>query len=252
MKLTHIGILSVLSLCCTLSVYSNDISYDYWDIGVSLSDRDSDYLSDDLNFYGDIDVAKNLYKKSLSENQFGIHAWVDVTQSRNLSKDSAYTLTLLQSAVGIGVHYSTELFSTYFRLGTGGSSAKFKTTQQSSSSPIVIGGSGDIFAPPISFFSKDRPRSQTTYTNQEDGTLGKIGIRYRLFERYQIGAALQWSNINSIGTEYSTYIQRDFENSPVNARTTFSPLGVGYLSVKAEATKDKHSSSIGLSLVYSF
>ena len=252
MQVTQIGIFLVVSLCCTLSVYPNDISYTYWDIGVALSDRDSEHLSDDQNIYGDIDFSQTLYQKSLPESQIGVHAWVEVTQSRNLSNDTAYTLTLLQSAAGVGVHYSTDLFSTYFRLGTGGSSAKFKTTQQSSSNPVVTGGGGDIFAPPISIFSKDRPRSQTTHTNQEDGVVGKIGVRWHLFENYQIGAAVQWSDIDSIGTQYSTYIQKNFKNSPVNARTTFSPFGGGYMSVKTEATITEHTNSIGLSLVYSF
>ena len=47
------GLLIVLSLCCTLSVYSAEYSYNYWNIGVSLSDRDSDYLTKDLNFFGE-------------------------------------------------------------------------------------------------------------------------------------------------------------------------------------------------------
>lgn len=252
MKRVHIGLYSAISLCCALSVCPDDISFNYWDVGVSLSDRDSEHLSDDLNFFGDINVSKSLFQRLLRDSRFGVHFWVDVSQSRNLSDDSAYKLTLLQSSMGIGMDYSSEIFSTYFRLGSGGSSAKFKTTRESSFHPIVTGGGGDIFAPPISIFGDDRPRAQTTYTNEENGTVGKIGIRYRLLENYQIGAALQWSNMDSFGTEFSTYIQRDFENSPFNARTTLSPLGGGYMSLKVEAISDNSKSSIGLSLVYSF
>ena len=233
-------------------VHPEDISYNYWDIGLSLSDRDSDYLSDDLNFFGDFNFSKNLYQNSSTDNRWGVHFWVDVSQSKDLSDDSAYTLTLLQSSMGFGAQYSTETFSTYFRIGAGGSSAKFKTTTQSASRPIVTGGSSDIFAPPLSVFDKDRSQTQTTHTNEEDGTVGKIGMRYRLSERYQIGAALQWSNIDSFGTEISTYIQRDFDNTSFNARTTLNPFGGGYMSLKVGATTDDSKSSVGLSLVYSF
>ncbi|MYD45142.1 MAG: hypothetical protein F4W92_02150 [Gammaproteobacteria bacterium] len=90
MIVTNLGIFSVISLCCTLAVHSAaDISYDYWDTGVSLSDQDSEYLSDDLNIFGEINISKNLYRYSSSDNQFGVHFWVDATQSRNLSNDSA-------------------------------------------------------------------------------------------------------------------------------------------------------------------
>lgn len=253
MQLTPLRLFSAATLCCALSVYSQDISYSYWDVGVALSDRDSEYLSDDLNLFGEINISQNLFQHSSPDNKIGIHLWVDISQSRDLSNDSAYELTLLQSVVGIGLHYSTNTFSTYFRLGTGGSSAEFKTTSNRSSNPIVVTGSGgDIFAPPISIFNQDRPRVQTTYTNEEDGQVGKIGIRYRLFERFEIGAALQWSDMDSMGTEISTYVQRDFENSPFNTRSTLSPFGGGYLSLKAEATADDNKSSIGFSLVYSF
>ncbi|MYF37159.1 MAG: hypothetical protein F4219_00095 [Gammaproteobacteria bacterium] len=252
MKTFYVGLISVIALWLTSVVHPDDISYNYWDIGLSLSDRDSDYLSDDLNFFGDFNFSKNLYQNSSTDNRWGVHFWVDVSQSRDLSDDSAYTLTLLQSSMGFGAHYSTETFSTYLRLGAGGSSAKFKTTTQSSSRPIVTGGSSDIFLPPISIFDKDRPQSQTTYTNEEDGTLGKIGIRYRLSERYQTGAAVQWSNIDSFGTEISIYVQKDFENSSFNARTTLSPPGGGYMSLKVETTIDDSERSVGLSLVYSF
>lgn len=251
MKSFRFGLLSAIALWITSVVHPDDISYNYWDIGLSLSDRDSEYLSDDLNFFGDFNFSKSLYQNSSTDNSWGVHVWVDVSQSRDLSDDSAYKLTLLQSSMGFGVQYSTNTFSTYFRLGTGGSSAKFKTTTRSSSRPIVTGGSSDIFAPPISIFNKDRPQSQTTYTNEEDGTVGKIGVRYLLSERYQMGAALEWSNIDSFGNEISTYIQRNFENSAFNARTTLNPLG-GYMSLKLEAKADDRKSSVGISLVYSF
>ena len=127
MRLARIGIYSAISLCFTLAVHPVDyFSYNYWDMGISLSDQDSTYLSEDLNFFGDINASKNLYRNSSLGNQFGIHFWVDFTQSRNLSDDSAYTLTLLQTVAGLGLHYSTENFSTYFRLGTGGRYAQFK------------------------------------------------------------------------------------------------------------------------------
>lgn len=254
MKLARLGLYSIISLCCAGSGYSDDISYNYWDVGLALSDQDSEFLSDDLNVFGEINISQNLFQHSTPDNTLGVHLWIDVSQSRDLSNDAAYELTLLQSVVGVGLHYSTDSFSTYFRLGTGGSSAKFKTTSNSSSSsnPIVIGGGGDIFTPPRSIFDEDRPRPQTTQTNEDDGLVGKTGIRYRLFERVQIGAALQWSDMDSMGTEFSTYVQRDFENFPASARTTLNPFGGGYLSLKAEATTDKNKSSIGLSLVYSF
>lgn len=253
MKFTHLGIYVAISVCCTLAVPStDDISYNYWDMGVVLSDQDSKYLSDDLNLFGDINASKNLYQTSSQDNQFGVHFWVDFTQSRNLSDDAAYKLTLIQTVAGLGLHYSTESFSTYFRIGTGGASAKFKTTSRKSSSPVVIGGGGDIFAPPPLIFDTDRPQSQTTHTNKENGTVGKIGIRYRLLDQYQFGAAVQWSNIDSFGTEFSTYIQRDFENPPFSTNTSFGPFGNQDISLKLEATTDSSKSSVGFSLVVSF
>lgn len=185
-------------------------------MGVSLSDQDSVYLSDDVNFFGDINVSKNLYRNSSQNNQFGVHFWADFTQSRDLSNDSAYKLTLLRTFAGLGVHYSTEKFSTYFRLGTGSSATKFKTTSTRPSRPIVIGGGGaDIFAPPISIFDSNRPPSQTTYTNEEKGTVGKIGIRYRMSEQYQFGASVQRADMDSCRTEISAYIQRDLRILPL-------------------------------------
>lgn len=254
MKLVHFSWCSVISLCFTFAGHpADEISYNYWDMGVSLSDQDSEYLSDDVNFFGDINVSKNLYRNWSQDNQFGVHFWADFTQSRDLSDDSSYKLTLLRTFAGLGVHYSTEKFSIYFRLGQGNSAAKFKTTSKRPSSPIVIGGgSADIFAPPISIFDSNRPPSQTTYTNKESGTAGKIGIRYRLAEQHQIGASVQRADMDSCRTELSAYIQRDFENAPFNANTTFSRLGGGVMSLKVEATTDNTKSSVGLSLVYSF
>ena len=254
MKLVHLSMYSALLMCCTHAVHpADDISYNYWDMGISLSDQDSEYLSGDLNFFGDINIAKNLYRNSSPDNQFGVHFWVDFTQSRNLSDDSAYTLALLQTVAGLGLHYSTETFSLYLRLGRGNSSAEFKTTSSRSSSPSVIGeDSGDIFAPPLSIFDSNRPQSRTTHTNDENGSVGKIGIRYRLFENYEIGAALQWAKMNSLGTEFSTYVQRNFENPPLRGKTTYSPLGGGVMSLKFEAKTGNRKSSIGLSLVFSF
>ena len=66
---------------------------------------------------------------------------------------------------------------------------------------MVIGGGGDIFAPPPAIFDPNRPQFQTSYTNVENGRVGKIGIRYRLSQKYELGAAMQWSNIDSFGTE---------------------------------------------------
>ena len=254
MTLAHFGWCTLISTCFTLGVHpADDISYDYWDMGVSLSDQDSKYLSNDLNFFGDINVSKSVYRNSSQDKQFGVHFWADFTQSRDLSDDSAYKLSLLRTFAGLGLHYSTETISTYFRLGKGSSAAKFKTTSTRPSRPVVIGGGGgDIFAPPISIFDSNRPPSQTTYTNEENGTVGKIGIRYRLSEQYQIGASVQRTDMDSCRTELSAYIQRDFENSPFNANTTFSPLGGGVMSLKVEATTDNTKSSVGLSLVYSF
>lgn len=254
MTLAHLGWCTLISLCFTLGVHpADDISYDYWDMGVSLSDQDSEYLSDDVNFFGDINVSKNLYRTSSQDKQFGVHFWADFTQSRDLSDDSAYKLTLLRTIAGLGLHYSTDTFSTYFRIGSGSSVAKFKTTSTRASRPVVIGGGGgDIFVPPISIFDSNRPPSQTTYTNEEKGTVGKIGIRYRMSEQYQIGASVQRTDMDSCRTELSAYIQRDFEKAPFNANTTFSRLGGGVMSLKVEATTDNTKSSVGFSLVYSF
>ncbi|MXW07477.1 MAG: hypothetical protein F4X56_00155 [Gammaproteobacteria bacterium] len=254
MKLGHLSMYSVLLMCGTLAVYpAEDISYNYWDVGISLSDQDSEYLSGDLNFFGDINVAKNLHRNSSQDNQFGVHFWVDFTQSRNLSDDSAYTLALVQTVVGLGLHYSKETFSIYLRLGGGNSSAEFKTTSSRSSSPSVTGGgSGDIFAPPLSIFDSNRPQTRTTHTNDENGSVGKIGIRYSLFENYEIGAALRWAKMNSLGSEFSTYVQRDFESPLFSGNTTLSPRGRGVMSLKFEATTGDRKSSIGLSLVFSY
>ena len=254
MKLAHFGWCSAIFLCCALAVHpATDFSYDYWDMGVALSDQDSDYLSDDLNLFADISVSKSLYRNSSQNNQFGVHLWADFTQSRNLSDDSAYKLTLLRTFAGLGMHYSTETFSTYFRLGIGNSAAKFKTTSTRPSRPIVIGGGGtDIFAPPISIFDSNRPPSQTTYTNDEKGTVGKIGIRYRMTEQYQIGASVHRTDMDSCRTELSAYIQRDFENPPFSTNTSFGPFGNHDMSLKLEATTDNSKSSVGLALVISF
>ena len=249
MGLVRLTLLAVLVVCCASSVLANEITYNYWNIGLSLSDRDSDYLKQDNNLYGKLNMSNNLFQFWQDDRELGVHFWIDVTQSRNISDNSAYSLTLVQSAIGFGAHYSTEFFSTYFRLGKGGSSVRFKSKSTTVPVPVVTVGSGDIFVPPVSIFRSEQ--SQTTYTNREDGTVGKIGIRYRISDKYETGAAVLLSDIDSFGTEFSAYIQRDFEGSPLRRTTSFG-IGNGYLSMRADIAASDVTGSAGLSLVYSF
>ena len=242
MKLAHNGLCIVFTISCALSVYASDITFNYWNVGVALSDKDSEYLTNDLNFFGDVNFSKSLYEISVDDNEVGFHFWVDVSNSRNLSNSSAYKLTLFQSGAGLGLHYSTEWISTYFRLGKGESSARFKPTLDSSFVPILPAGGNDLFAPPISIFDRSGP--QTSHTNREDGDVGEIGIRYRFLEKYEIGAAVLRTTIDSLSTELSVHMQRDFENL----------LGIRWLrranmALRFDATFSKSTKSIGMSLV---
>lgn len=252
LKLTQLVVLMVLAFAAIWSVSASEISYSYWNLGASVSNRDSEYLTRDRNLYLDVNFCRNIYEFSLDENYSGIHFWSDVTQSRDLSDDSSYVLRLLQSSIGLGVHYSTDVFSTYFRLGRGGSAARFKSVSKSStpSATLTGGGGGDIFVPPRVIFSADRPATTTTSTNSESGLLGKLGIRYRASEKYEVGAAVLLSNINSFGTELSAYVQRDFNVG----RSRTSAMGVlqGQMSIRADVAATSNFRSVGFSIASTF
>lgn len=248
LRLLQLSLLTGVALCTTWCVHASDISYNYWNVGASLSNRDSEYLTRDLNLYWDANISKTVHEFLLDEHQSGVHFWIDVTQSRDLSDDSSYELQLLQSAVGFGAHYSKDAFSAYFRLGRGGSAARFKTTSNSSTPPLLSAGGGDIFVPPLAIFSADRPK--TTSTNSEHGAVGKVGIRYRAWEQYEVGVALLRSNLESFGTEISAYVQRDFDGG--NVRTSTIGISRGQMSVRADVVATENSKSVGFSLAYTF
>ena len=251
-KLAQMTLVAALALAASWSVNASDISYNYWNIGASVSNRNSEYLTRDLNLYMDVNFSKNIHEFVLDENYSGIHFWIDVTQSRDLSDHSSYELRLLQSLIGFGAHYSTEAFSTYFRLGRGGSAARFKSASRSSVPGIVFtsGGSSDIFAPPRVIFSGDSPASQTSSTNSESGIAGKLGIRYRASEKYEVGASVLGCNIASIGTELSAYVQRDFNEGRIRASTLGMPPG--QVSIRADFVATPNAKSAGISFAYTF
>lgn len=244
-------LLAIVSVCCVLSVISAEPSYNYFNVGVSLSDNNSEYLTDDLNFYGDVNFCRDLSRILQQIDKWSIHFWVDTNQSRNLSEDPAYEVTLSQSGTGFGIHYIKHSFSVFFRLGTVASHARFKvTSNRASSGPSIPTGSQDIFLPPLPIFSSTS-RPKATYANQESGLVNKIGVRYRTSSKYEIGAAFHVSEMHSFGNELSAYIQRDFENLPLSARSTLGIRG-GYLSMVLDARISEHTKSLGISLAYSF
>ena len=251
-KLAQLALVAVLALAASWSINASDISYSYWNIGASVSNRDSEYLTRDMNLYLDVNFSRNIHEFVLDENYSGIHFWIDVTQSRDLSDHSSYELRLLQSLIGFGAHYSTEAFSTYFRLGRGGSAARFKSVSKSSGPGIVVtgGGSSDIFAPPRVIFSGDGGASQSSSTNSESGLVGKLGIRYRVSQKFEVGAAVLGCNIDSIGTELSVYVQRDFNGGRIRTSTLGMPSG--QMSIRADVVATTNAKSAGISFAYTF
>lgn len=245
----QLALVTAVALCTAWSACANDISYNYWNVGASLSNRDSEYLTRDSNLYLDVNFSKTVHEFLSDEHQSGIHFWIDVTQSKDLSDDSSYELQLFQSAIGLGAHYSRDEYSVYFRLGGGGSGAQFKAVSTGSSVPPLSAASGDIFVPPQAIFSADR--AKTTTTNSEYGAVGKVGIRYKAWEKYEVGASLSHSNLESFGTEVSAYIQRDFTGSGVRTTSTFG-FSMGQLSIRADVVATEALTSAGVSLAYTF
>ena len=238
-------ILSGLLFVITWSVHSDEITYNYWDFGASLANRQSDYVADDITFYGDFNISRNLLTFPFGDYKLGVHVWTDGSLSRNISDTSAYRLSLLQVASGFGADYTTDVVSTYFHVGIAASFARFESRSGRSSIPILPMGSGDIFVPPISIFSQTR--SQVSYTNEEYGNLVKIGIRYRVSDGYEIGAAILQSDMDSFGTELSAYAQRDFG-------ILFQVPGIAFtnMSLKLSTRISDLTKSMGLSLVLSY
>lgn len=242
---------AIVSVCCVLSVLSEEISYNYVNVGVSLSDRNSEYLNDDLNFHADVNFSQERDQILSYFDHWSVHYWIDFTQSRNLSPSSAYELTLKQFAAGFGLHYTKDSFSAYFRLGTEGNQVRFKlTSNRSWSVPILPAESDDIFIPPYSIFSVSNLPG-TTYKNLDFVPVSKIGIRYRTSYKYEVGVAFRLAKLTPFGNELSAYIQRDFENLPISTQTTSGFWG-GYMSMRLDALVSENTRSVGLSIAYSF
>lgn len=238
--------IAIVSACCVSSVISDEISYSYFNVGVSLSDRNSEYLTDDLNL--DVDVNMSLEWDNFllhGVNDWSFHYWLDITRSRNLSDNPAYELSFFQSCTGLGLHYIRDSFSVFFRYGVGSGNSRFDVTaNRSSSFPSLPTGSQDIFLPPPEIFSDD---IGLAYEKRESGSVQKIGVRYRTSYQYQIGAAFHISKMYWYGNELSAYIQRDFENLPINIQATS-----GYISLRLHASLTERTRSLGISIAYSF
>lgn len=240
-KLVRSVLLGAFSLCCPLSVFAGEISYNYSSFGGSFASRQSDHIADDPKWEYELALSLKTFTHSFDENEFGIHFWSNSSWSRNISANSAYTLDLEQITGGIGVYYTFDVLSTFFRIGQGVSFANFKSDFGDASVPLIPTGTDDLFAPPSTIFDQT-----FSATKREDGNLLQIGIRYRVTEGYEIGASILQSNMDSLGTEFSGYIQRDIE-VPVQI-----PIGTTYTSLKLCTTISDAVQAVGLSLVLWF
>lgn len=245
MKLVRSVLLGAFLICCPLSVFADEISYNYWSFGGTLANRQSDYLADDPNFEYELEISWKWYTFSFDDNDLGMHFWSNVSRSRNISANSAYTLNFVQITGGFGVDYTSDVLSTFFRIGQGYSSAAFESQSRSASVPLLPLETDDFFAPPSSFLVSTF--SGSSDTKYEDGNLIQMGIRYRISPGYEIGASILQSNMDSLGTEFSSYVQRDFGVELKVPGFLFTNV-----SLKLSTTISDPAQTIGLSLAFWF
>ena len=237
-KLFLSGLFVVFSLTCVRSVHSENISYNFYSLGGSFADRQSDFVSDDLDVDFDMVVSRHLFTFSSADYDLGIHSWYELSFSKNISNDYAYKLTLLQNSIGIGVDYTSDVFSTYIGVGLGQSLANFEPRAETPPDPKLPPSGKDIFAPPPDFFDF----FPSNATNDENGSLVQLGIRYRVSKGYEIGALIRHTNLDSIGTEFSAFVQRDIG-------VQILEIGIEDMSLRLTTTLSDVLRSIGLSLV---
>ncbi len=163
-KLFLSGLFVVFSLTCVRSVHSENISYNFYSLGGSIADRQSDFVSDDLDVEFDFVVSRHLLTRSYVDYDLGIHSWYDLSLSKNISNNSTYKLTLLQMTLGIGVDYTSDVFSTYIGVGFGQSLASFEPRSEIPPAPNLPPSGIDIFAPPPDFFDFFPSNAQTLNT----------------------------------------------------------------------------------------
>ena len=237
-KLFLWGSFVVFSLTSVCSVHSESISYNFYSLGGSFADRQSDFVADDLDVDFDFVVSRHLFTYSSADYDLGIHSWYELSFSKDISNDYAYELSLLQMTFGIGVDYTTDIFSTYIGAGLGQSLAQFEPRSEIPLAPKLPPSGKDIFAPPPDFFDF----FPSNATNDENGSLVQLGIRYRVSERYEIGASIRHTSLDSIGTEFSAFVQRDIG-------VQILEIGIEDMSLRLTTTLSDVLRSIGLSLV---
>ena len=245
MKLVRSRVLGVFLLCCPLSVFADEISYNYWSFGGISANRQSDYTADDPNLEYELEISLNWYTFSYGQRDLSMHFWTNLSRSRNISANSAYTLNFVQFTTGLGIDYTSDVLSTFFRVGQAFSEATFKTLSRTSSGPLLPEGDYDIFEPPNSIF--DQRIHGFSDTKTDYGDLIQMGIRYRVSEGYEIGASILVSNLDSFGTEFSGYAQRDF-----GVRLEIPGIRFTHMSLKLSTTISDPAQTIGLSLVFRF
>ena len=239
-KLVLSGLILVFSLTFVRSVHSDDISYNFLSFGGSVADRKSDFVADDLNIEFDFLFSRHLFTREYDEFDLGVHFQSDFSQSRNISNNSAYKLTLQQIKSVLGIDYTSEVLSTYIGVGLGYSFARFERRSGLQTVPESPPGSEDIFAPPPPIFDAFAAEA----SNIEWGNLVQLGIRYRVSEGYEIGASIQQTDLDSIGTEFSAFVQRD-----IGVRLQFPGIRFENMSLKFHTTISDSLGSTGLSLV---
>ncbi|MXZ44037.1 MAG: hypothetical protein F4Z01_03540 [Gammaproteobacteria bacterium] len=239
-KLLLSGLFVVFLFTCVRSVHSDDISYNFLSFGGFVADRKSNFVSDDLNVEFDFVFSRHLFTREYDNFDLGVHFQSDFSHSRNISNNSAYKLTLQQIKSILGIDYTSEVFSTYIGVGVGYSYARFERRSGLQTAPVLPLGSDDIFEPPPSiygFFASED-------SNIEYGNLVQLGFRYRVSEGYEIGASVRQTTADSIGTEFSAFVQRD-----IGVRLQFPGISFENMSLRLTTTVSDVLRSTGLSLV---
>lgn len=235
--------------CCPLSVLADEISYNYWSFGGILANRQSDYTADDPNLEYELEISLKwlTFSRSFDDYELGTHVWSNASRSRNISPDSAYTLNFTQITGGFGVDYTSDVLSTFFRIGRSLSTAAFESQTRSASVPLIPLETDDLFAPPSSIFDSTFSGFSDTKYKSDDGNLIQMGIRYRISAGYEIGASILQSNMDSLGTEFSSYVQRD-----LGVELKVPGIPFTNVSLKLSTTIADPAQTFGLSLVFWF
>lgn len=239
-KLVLSALFVALSLTGVRSVHSDDISYNFLSFGGSVADRESNFVADDLNVEFDFEVSRHIFTYNYGDFDLGMHVWSDYSRSRNISNSSAYKLSLQQIRSVIGIDYTSEVFSTHIGVGFGYSYARFERRSGLQTLPVLPPGSVDIFAPPVSVLTSFTSVASKT----ETGSLVQLGIRYRVSEGYEIGALIRETTADSIGTEFSAFVQRD-----IGVRLQLPGISFENMSLRLTTTLSDVLRSTGLSLV---